>query len=167
MGLIGKVQSALSTYFFPLRNPGFGGAPSVITSSDTQSAIEEVLNIAGASASPGFAFTRSGTSGSGTWLQNGSVPSNITGITFPFYQGKLTEMTFSNENLATCTVGIYEHDKVTYTLLYTMTVSAAYSKVDSVTGVNVTRGKEIAVKVVTGSCKNASVQLILKGSSTP
>jgi hypothetical protein len=167
MGLIGKVQSALSTYFFPLRNPGFGGAQSVITSSDTQNAIEEVLNIAGASASPGFAFTRSGNVGPGAWLQNGTVPSNITGITFPFYQGKLTEVTFSNEDPATCTLGIYEHDKTTYTLLYTMTVTAQYSQVDSVSGVSVTRGKEIAVQVLTGSCKNASVQLILKGSSTP
>lgn len=167
MGLIGKVQSALSTYFFPLRNPGFGGSTSILTSTDTQNAIEELASIAGASASPGFAFTRSGNVGPGAWLQNGSVPSNITGITFPFYQGKLTEVTFSNENSTTCTLGIYEHDKTTYTLLYTMTITAQYSQVDSVSGVSVTRGKEIAVQVLTGSCKNASVQLILKGSSTP
>ena len=160
-------QVALSTPFEPLRNPGFGGVASTLTEDDVQNVIEELANNSAASASPGFAFTRSGNISAGGWALNGTVPSNVTGITFPFYRGKLTEVTVSNEDPSTATIGIYEHDKVTYTLLYTLTLTAQYSKVDTVTGVSVTRGKEIAVQVLTGSVKNVSVQLILKGSSVP
>jgi hypothetical protein len=40
--LFGRTQSAIETPFEPLRNPGYGPAPSVLTSQETQNAIEEV-----------------------------------------------------------------------------------------------------------------------------
>lgn len=40
--LFGRTQQSLETPFEPLRNPGFGPAPSVLTSLEAQSAIEEV-----------------------------------------------------------------------------------------------------------------------------
>lgn len=165
--LITRSQVAISTFFEALRSPGFGGVPSTITSTDVQSAIEEVSYSVANSASPGFSWGRSGNVSSGTWLQNETVPSNTTGRNFPFYNGKLTEVSVSNENVNTFSVELYEHDGTVFTLLATVSLSAQRSKVQSFTGVSVTKGLELAVKVSSGSGKNIVVQAILKGTSNP
>jgi hypothetical protein len=165
--LITRSQVAISTFFEALRNPGFGGVPSTLTSTDVQNAIEEVSYSVSNSASPGFSWGRSGSASSGTWLQNETVPSNITGRNFPFYNGSLTEVSVSNESVNTFSVEIYEHDGTTYTLLATVSLTAQRSNVQSFTGVSVTKGLELAVKVSSGSGKNIVVQAILRGTSNP
>lgn len=142
-------------------------------SENVQEAIEEVIDKAAASASPGFTWGESGNVSSGAWLLNDTVPSNRTGRTFPFYNGELTEITISNENANTFTLEVYEHDGTTFTLLCSATVTAARSAVfDDTTWsplgpVYVTKGKELAVKLSSGAAKNPVCQMILQGTRTP
>lgn len=120
------------------------------------------------SASPGFTWGRSGSiSGPNAWLQNDGVPSNVTGRNFPLYNGELVQVSVSNENSNTFDIQVYQHDGTTYTLLTTVSVVAQRSVSVNLTGILITQGKELAVQVSAGSCKNPVVQLICKGSVLP
>ena len=155
-------QVAWSTPFDPNNRPELG-----LTKNNVQEEIEELADISGVSASPGFSWGRSGNVSSGAWLQNDSVPSNLSGRNFPLYGGSLMQLSVSNELANTFDISIYEHDGVTYTLLATISLVAQRSKSQTYTGVSVTRNKELAIKVTSGACKNPVVQAILKSKATP
>ena len=89
---------------------------------DVQAAIEEVKS----SASPGFSFGRTGVTGSGTYLQNETVPSNIAGRWVFINNAVVTSVFISNELITTFSVDIVYHDGnlVGVTLLGTVTVTA-------------------------------------------
>lgn len=131
-------------------------------SDDVQSALEEI----GVSSSPSFSFGRSGKVGSGTWLQCETVPSNITGRFIPLNNPKLSDVYVSNENVGTYTVEVYEHDgdNTNLTLKYTLTVTSARGNSISNIGVPMTKGKQVAVRIGSGSPKNVVCGLIIKGS---
>jgi hypothetical protein len=146
----------------------FDNASNGFVADEVQGAIEELQYSGGVSASPGFTWGRSGNiSGPNAWLQNDGVPSNLTGRNFPLYNGKLSEVSVSNESVNTFNIQIYEHDGSTYTLLATVSLSSLRNKIQSFTNVVITRGKELAVQVSSGSCKNIVVQLICKGTTIP
>ena len=119
------------------------------------------------SASPGFTWGRSGNISSGSWLLNDSVPSNNTGRNFPLYNGELIQISVSNDDVNTFTIGFYQHDKTTYTQLATASIVAGQRGVFNYTGVLITQNLELAVKIESGSCKNPVVQIIAKGTITP
>lgn len=131
---------------------------------DVQTAIDNLYFSGGVSASPGFSWGRSGSINSGTWLQNETVPSNLAGRAFPLYNGELVQMTVANDGINTFNASLYEHDGTTYTLLATVSLTAQRSKTDSFTGVIITQGKELAVQITSGSCKNCIVTAIFKGT---
>jgi hypothetical protein len=140
------------------------------TSDNVQGAIEEVCNAAAVSASPGFTWGDSGNVVAGTWLINDTVPSNKTGRNFPLYNGVLFQISVANENVNTFDIEVYEHDGTTFTLLATVSIVAARSAVfDSgdFGSVSITRGKELAAQLSSGSAKNVVVQVIAKGTETP
>lgn len=143
------------------KNTPFDNSSNGFTSTTVQGAIEEI----GASASPGFSWGRSGSIGSGTWLLNESVPSNNTGRYVSISNPVLYEIFASNEGVNTFTISIYEHsgNSIGLTLLDTLTVTSARggSKTSSV---SVTQGKQIAVRLTSGSAKNIVVGTIIKGS---
>lgn len=146
----------------PYDNSGSG-----LSATNVQQAIDAIYSTFSGLISPGFTWGRSGNIPAGTWLQNDTVPSNITGRNFPFYNGQLVTIAVSNENTTTAVVELYAHDKVTFTLLATLTLSAQKSKEQNYTGVSLTKGKELAVKIGSGSAKNIVVQLVIKGTLTP
>ena len=158
-------QVAKSTPFDKDNNPSCG-----FVSTDVQSAIEELCDKASVSASPGFTFNSPGNASNNTWMQVGQVISNKTGINFPLYNGILFELSVANEISNTFDVELYEHDGSTFTLLATVSVTAARSDTFDSSDfgvVNITHGLELAAKIVNGSAKNPVVQIIAKGTETP
>lgn len=136
---------------------------------DVQGAIEEISNTVAVSASPGFTFGKGGTVTANSWLLcDGSVPSNTAGRAIYLYNPYLTAVFIRCEQSTTCDFEVYEHDGTTYTLKYTANLVAARS-LDIILSpeVSLTKGKELAIKVVTGSVKNPVVGCQLKGSTTP
>lgn len=136
------------------------------SSDDVQGAIDELSTVVGASASPGFNFGRSGNVGSGTWLNvTGNVPSNRAGITVALNSPEITQVFVANQNINTFDIGIYEHegDQVNLTLLGTVSVVSSRSETFTVS-IPVTSGRQLAVRVTSGSTKNVNVGLQLKGN---
>lgn len=159
MGAIYISQVAQSVPFDPT-------VQNVLTSTDVQSAIDELASGGGNTASPGFTWGRSGVSNGGTYLQNETVPSNVAGRTVIINNAKITDVSIANELSTTFTVEILEHDTTTYTSLGTFTVTAAKSARFSTT-INITTGKQLAVKIAdatANSAKNIVVNIVLRGT---
>lgn len=140
----------------------------ILTSETTQEAIDELCAYIFISASPGFTWGRSGNITAGSWLLNDTVPSNLTGRNIFLYNAQIEMIYTSNELVNTYDLSIYEHDGTTYSLLSTISVVAAKS-VESYlsTPVSITKGKELAAKIETGSGKNITAGLLMRGTLTP
>lgn len=135
-------------------------------SEDVQAAIEELDDKVGVSASPGFTWGRSGNNSSGTWLLNDGVPSSRTGRTVNLIGPSIVAYSIANENINTFTVGVYEHegDSINLVLLGTIPVTAARSA-NGFINFPITQGKQIAVKIESGSPDNIVVGLQLSGTT--
>ena len=133
---------------------------------DVQGAIEEVNDKVNASASPGFSFGRSGNVPSDTWLYRpGGVPSNTTGIPMAITGPSVVLVAVGNENVSTFNIQVYEHegDEVNLTLIGTVSVVSARTGVFSV-NFPATSGRQLAIKLSSGSAKNPGVDLQLQGT---
>jgi hypothetical protein len=93
-------------------------------------------------------------------LQNNTIPSNVAGIPIPYASAVIDKVFVDNGAINTFSIGIYEHDHVTYTLLGTVTVTAGYGVTADV-DIPLTTGKRIAIKLETGSASNVTVGLQL------
>ena len=130
--------------------------------------VRDALLEAGASASPGFNFGRSGNVGSGTWLQVvGGVPSNKAGITVALSNPEIKQVYVANEDSGTFDVTIYEHegDEINLTSLGTVSVVSSRSASFAVS-YTVTNGRQLAARITSGSAKNINVGLQLSGSTS-
>lgn len=114
------------------------------------------------STAPAFMFTRSGNITPGTWLLNGAVPSNVAGIPVAIPAAKIERIMVDNAAQNTFSIGLYEHDHVSYTQLGTVSVTADYGD-EYLTNLPITVGKKLAVKLETGSASNVTVSLQIKG----
>lgn len=156
---ISSTQTASSTPFDNSTN-GF-------VATDVQAAIEEVLQNTAISASPGFSFGRSGTTTSGTYLLNETVPSNISGRWVYINSASVVKVFIANELVSTYTVEVLYHDGngAGLTSLGTVTVTAAKGGSFSVNW-PVPINKQIAVRMAAGSAssKNIVVGLQLLGT---
>lgn len=119
----------------------------------------------GTGASPGFSFGRSGNVSSGAYLLNESVPSNITGRPIDLNNGRITQVSISNENSATFTVELEEHDGVSFTSLGTFNLTAQRSKDFPSLSIPLSSGKEMSAKIASGSAKNIIVTVYVKGDA--
>ena len=124
--------------------------------------IETPIEALGFSASPGFTWGRSGTVNAGFYLLNDGVVSNTTGRLITFTTANLRKILIANENINTFTVVVEERDGFTGTVLATIPVVASRTKSINL-NVPVTPGKELAVKILSGSCKNPVVGVFLDG----
>jgi hypothetical protein len=141
----------------------YDNASSGLVATDVQAAIDELALSSGTTASPGYSFGRSGNVGSGSYLLNETVPSNIAGRPVYLTTAKITDISVSSEQVDTFNVRIEEHNGVTFTTLTTVSIVAARSGIFSV-NIPVTTGKMIAVKISSGSAKNPVVTVQLKGT---
>lgn len=128
---------------------------------NVQAAIEEI----GASASPGFSWGRSGNNTSGTWLLNEGVPSNKSGRLVFINSPTLAQIFTASEDLATYTLTIYEHegDEINLTVIDTLVVTNSRGA-NKLSNVNLTPGRQIAVRITSGSARNIIVGAIIKGT---
>lgn len=132
----------------------------------TADTVQEALTEAGASASPGFNFGRSGNSSTSTWLQvTGGVPSNKAGITIALSNPVIKGIYVANENLSTFEIAVYEHegDEINLTLLTTVNIVNQRSASFTV-AVSATTNRQLAIRVLSGSARNVNVGLQLSGS---
>lgn len=139
----------------------FDNSTNDFDSDNVQEAIEEI----GASASPGFNYGRSGNVSSNTWLLIvGTVPSNKAGITIALSNATISKVYIANEDINTFNIELYSHDgnEVNLTLLDTVSIVSARSATFTL-NTAITTGKQLAVKLSTGSAKNLSVGVQLKG----
>lgn len=127
--------------------------------------LKEVEDKVGVSASPGFSWGRSANVSAGTWLLNDSVPSNRSGRTVNLVDPAITAISIAVEDIATFDVTIYEHDgdSINLTSLGTINVVSARS-FTAFLNFPVTSGKQLAVRVTSGSAKNIVVGLQLSGT---
>jgi len=133
----------------------FDNASNGFISTNTQSAIEEINNNAIISASPGYSFGRSGLVTKGTYLQNETVPSNISGRWVYLFNANIVHLYISNEISTTFTVEVLSHDgnEVNLTSLGSVTITAAKGEDFSVT-YPVAHNKQIAVRISPTSANN-------------
>jgi hypothetical protein len=138
------------------RGTPFDNSTNGFVSTDAQSAIEEVLYNLNTSASPGFSFGRSGQTTAGTYLQNETVPSNVSGR-WVYINGAVVERVFiSNELTTTFKIEALYHDgnEAGITSIGTVTVTAAKGGVFAVNW-PVPTNKQIAIRVATDSANSA------------
>lgn len=122
------------------------------------------VNGLGVSASPGFTWGRKGkvSSVNKPYLLNDEVPSNVTGRLVTFSGPIIRRVLITNSATNTFTATIQEHDGTTFTDLLAVIVSAARSTEADVS-VPVTSGKELAVRITSGSADDPVVGVILDG----
>lgn len=140
-----------------------------LTSTKTGPAIRELRDKVTSSASPGFSFGASGNNSSGTWLRRvGNIPTNKTGIPIRFSNPELTRITSGTEDTNTYTIEVYEHsgDSVGLTLLTSLSVTSSRNGDSGAISIAATTGKQLAVKISSGSAKNIGVDIDLIGDNT-
>ena len=79
-----------------------------------------------------------------------------------FLDPVIRKIQVSNSQASTFTVTVYEHDGSTYNALVPISLTAQRSKEEDF-NIPVTSGKELAVQITAGSCKNPVVGVILDG----
>jgi len=131
--------------------------------------IEEIVRqITATTSQPQQFFTKEGNATSGTWLENGSINSNVVGVPFGLLNGVLIKVWVGKENTSNCSVGIYTHDgdEINLNLIHTvsMVVGDGRTKSFNVTGVSIPKDKQIAVRITSGNAKNVKVYLITNGT---
>lgn len=144
-------------------NVPFDNSTNGFTSDTVQDAIEEI----GASASPGFTWGRSGASGSGTWLQNDSVPSNLAGRTLVLGDGKVVKIFSATEDANTYELTLYYHDgnSINLTTVTTLTVTASRTGDSGTINFSIPAGKQLAIRITSGSAKNIVAGVVLQGDT--
>lgn len=119
----------------------------------------------GASASPGFTWGRKGnvSSANAAYLLNDEVPSNVTGRVVVFERPSIRKVLVTTSTVATCTFTIQEHDGLgNFTDLLAISLASQRATTQDYS-VSVTSGKQLAIKVTSGSCSNPVVGVILDG----
>lgn len=143
----------------PFDNSGNG-----FSSDNVQNAIEEI----GASASPGFSWGRSGGLLASTWLQvDGGVPSNSAGRYVAINNPVVALFFCSSDTVSTFTLTMYSHDgdSTNLTVLGTLTITAARGGTSGAVSWPTAKGKQIAVRLTSGSANNLVAGAILKGTN--
>ena len=148
----------------PARGTPFDNSTNGFMSEDVQAAIEELSNTVDTSASPGFTWGSSGNVTAGSWLVNDTVPSNKAGRSIFLSNATLEYVFVRCEDATTFDMEVYEHDGTVYTLITTVSVTAARAGDFPIASLPLTTGKELAMKMSSGSAKNPVVGCVLKGS---
>ena len=146
------------------RGTPFDNSTNDFISEDVQAAIEELANTVDTSASPGFTWGGSGNVTANSWLLNDTVPSNKAGRAIFLSNATLEYVFVRCENATTFNIEVYEHDGATFTLITTVTVTAARIGDFPIASIPITTGKELAMKLTNGSAKNPVVGCVLRGS---
>lgn len=159
---------ALSVPFEPNRNPGYGGLPSDLESTNVQDAIEEAK--ADALANDRFVAFPSygGNANLGRYLEVWPAqPSDIAPIYFNVAARLLAVTLQTTAATATCNVGIFDLNVSSVTPIYTIVMNAqkrvVYVGAPSLAVIPA--GALIAIRVTSGSINTPTMQLTMSAST--
>jgi len=144
----------------------FDNAGSGLLSEDVEAAIIEVDNKVNTSASPGFGFGKGGNVSANAYLECEGVPSNISGRYVYINSAMVTRVFIAVQLASTFDVEVFSHDgdETNLTSLGSVSVVASTGGEFSVSW-SVTTGKQLAMRIVNGSAKNAVGGLELQGTN--
>jgi len=140
--------------------------------------VETPIGGFGASASPGFTWGRvkkvslptpsiiPANSEEGEYLLNDGVPSNRSGRLVPFNRPTIRRILLvAEENIVTnpAVFTVQEHNGVTFTDLTSVSLPVGQLTATHTLNVAITSGRQLAVKLVSGECKNPVIGIILDG----
>lgn len=156
--MIEKSYVAQSVPFEALRNPDQSGGTSPLTSSETQSAVEEAYykavqasaNVARFLIIAGF----DGNGSSGRWLEIGdNSASNLVPFVWP-RAGQITELSMRTNGNSTCTITIFKNGVSTG-----QTISTAGTTNATVTGLSLSfvAGDTLGFQVTSGSANRPHI----------
>lgn len=143
------------------------GETLTLTSSDssiliTGDAGTDTVDLTVSSSSPGFTWTRAGNVTTGTWLQVGVAPSNQASHVVDIDNPKIKKITVATTNTSTFDIEFYDRVGATFNLLHTVSVTGA-RKAEFDVNVTLTKGRELAVKLSSGSAFGLVVDAQLTG----
>lgn len=145
------------------RSVPFDNSTNDFDANTVQGAIEEI----GASASPGFSWGRPGNLLVNTWLQNDGVTSNLTGRFVSINNPRIVQIFTGNQTVGSYTLTVYEHDGNSIGLTTLGTISVVSDRGNSVdVDIPITQGRQLAIRLTTGSADNIIAGLILKGDAS-
>jgi hypothetical protein len=166
--IFGRTQLAAQTPFEPNRNPQYSGnaGPSGISSTETQSAIEEVK--AQALANDRFLLLAAygGNASSGRYLECFPNQSSDTSPIFLSAASNLLSVTFQTTAAnATCTISFYDLNVSSVTPVYSLSLSGAKRVTAIGTPLAVfAANAQIAIKVSAGSINTPTLQFTLSSA---
>ena len=157
-------MSFRDVFAYVARQIFFDNSGSALLSEDVESAIKEIENNANTSASPGFSFGKSGNVAANAYLQNETVPSNISGRYVYINSPVITRVFIAVQNTSTFDIAVYTHDgdEVNLTLIGTVSVVSSTGGEFTVNW-PITTQKQLAMRIMNGSAKNAVGGLELQG----
>lgn len=126
--------------------------------------VQDKLDQIDNSASPGFTWGRGGNAPTNTWLLNDGVPSNQAGRRIFLNSAQVVKVFVASRETDTFGIGVYEHNGAgTEVLLGTVNVVAARGG-DFDVSYPLTTGKELALRIQSGSAKDIQVGLVIQGA---
>ena len=133
---------------------------------DSSLSVQEELDTISLSASPGFGFGKGGNVASNAYLLCEGVPSNISGRYVYVNSAVVTRVFISVQNAGTFDIEVFHHDgnETNITSLGTVSVVASTGGEFTVNWA-VTTGKQMAMRIINGSAKNAVGGLELQGTA--
>ena len=137
---------------------------------NVQDILDYLKQLIVSSASPGFTWGRSGNGPASTWLQNETVPSNISGRTVFLNNALIRKVFVANQSPNILKIGVYVHDgdSTNIALVGVVTTLAQRSNEFDVSWA-VTRNKQIALKIENdspNSSTNIVAGVLIKGDLT-
>jgi len=136
------------------------------TADEVQGAIEELGGLIQTSTSPGFGFGKGGSIATNTYLLCEGVPSNISGRYVYVASATITKVFVSVQIASTFDLEVFHHDgnEVNMTSLGTVSVVASTGG-EFVVSWAIPTQKQIAMRVINGTAKNAVAGLQLEGTT--
>lgn len=169
MILFGRTQTAIQTPFEPNRNPGFGGVPSEIESTDVQNAIEEAKQDALSNDRYVLLCSYGGNANTGRYLEFfPSIDSSLAPIYLPV-QTKLLSIVASTTSNSNAVIGFFNLTVSSTVPVYTVNMNGTMRQT-LVTGPGTPfyvfpAGSQVAVKIDTGAANKPYIYFFL-GAST-
>ena len=145
----------------------FDPQTSGLTSTKTGPAIRELAADISQTASPPYSWGRAGNLSTNTWLRNEGVSSNRAGRAVALLNATITRIFVATEDLDTYTITIYEHegDQINLTALTTLSAVASRTADSGTISVSATTGRQLAIRITSGSARNMIATMIVEGDN--
>ena len=111
-----------------------------------------------------FTWGRSGTTPVNSFLYSESGTSVAVGIRIPLTDATLEAVSVATSIAGTYNLEVYEYDGTTRTLITTIVVTAVRGVTVITASLALTTGRELQLKVVSGTAKNIQASCIIKGT---